>query len=364
MNKNYRIFYLDFIRVISIFLVMFIHVSAIDTTLNIGTGQWQIIKILNYFAHISVPLFFMISGALLLTSRKTSSLSYTWSHRIPRIMIPFLIWSIIYPFAASISTNSFSLNDIFITIRNILNHPTSPILWFMYPLIGVYILSPIIKTFIKSANMQMLIYTVFIWLITCSIIPSIAVLLPKNYQQILTLSPVASFLLVGGFPGYFVLGYLLTKLKPEKINNLILMFVFLITGLTGSFVSQVIPNVFDSNNGYYVTSIWIPIMSTTAFILLRKLGNKITNLSVIKFFEFLSPLVFGIYLFHDLVIINVEPLLMRTITIHGVIATLMRYFIVAVLSIGIIWILNLIPVISYALLGNKSKKKKVNNIKK
>lgn len=78
MNKSHRIFYLDFIRVIAILLVVFIHVSAIDTTLNVGSGQWQITKILNYFAHISVPVFFMISGSLLLNSKKTISLSYTW----------------------------------------------------------------------------------------------------------------------------------------------------------------------------------------------------------------------------------------------------------------------------------------------
>ncbi|WP_235700591.1 hypothetical protein [Companilactobacillus nodensis] len=36
MNNHKRIFYLDFIRVIAIFLVIFIHVSAIDTTLHVA----------------------------------------------------------------------------------------------------------------------------------------------------------------------------------------------------------------------------------------------------------------------------------------------------------------------------------------
>jgi Uncharacterized protein conserved in bacteria len=78
MNKKQRIFYLDFIRVIAILLVIFIHVSTIDTTKHIGTTDWQIVKMLNYFAHISVPIFFMISGTLILNSQKTLSLKYTW----------------------------------------------------------------------------------------------------------------------------------------------------------------------------------------------------------------------------------------------------------------------------------------------
>ena len=112
MNKKQRIFYLDFIRVIAILLVIFIHVSTIDTTKHIGTTDWQIIKMLNYFAHISVPIFFMISGTLILNSPKTLSLKYTWQKRIPRVVIPFIIWSIILPTVISLTSNLLSTNNV------------------------------------------------------------------------------------------------------------------------------------------------------------------------------------------------------------------------------------------------------------
>lgn len=357
MNKNQRIFYLDFIRVIAILLVIFIHVSAIDTVQNIGTGQWQITKILNYFAHISVPVFFMISGSLLLNSKKTTSLSYTWKQRIPRVVIPFVMWSVISPIVVGVYAHSLSLHNVINSVKTILYQPTSPTLWFMYPLIGIYILSPVIKTFVQNATTEMLVYVTGVWLVTCSLLPSIAVMLPKSLEHVLDLSPVANFLLIGGFTGYFILGYLLTKLRVENTKSLVLLLIFLIFGLAGNFVSEAVPKIFDANNGYYVTSIFIPIMSVAAFILLQKWGNSIKNQPTIKVFEFLSPLVFGVYLIHNLLILYVEPWFLAHVGVHGLAATFLRYFVVLILSILIIWILNLIPGVNYLLTGNSSKRK-------
>ena len=357
MNKNHRIFYLDFIRVIAIFLVIFIHVSAIDTIQNIGTGQWQITKILNYFAHISVPVFFMISGSLLLNSKKTTSLSYTWKQRIPRVTIPFIMWSVISPIVVGIYAHSLSFHNVFSVVKTILYHPTSPTLWFMYPLIGIYILSPVIKTFVQNATTEMLVYVTGIWLVTCSLLPSLAVLLPKDMQTILELSSVANFFLVGGFTGYFILGYLLTKVKVESTNNIVLILIFLISGVAGNYVSTAVPQIYDVNNGYYVTSIFIPIMSVAAFILLQKWGSSIKSPTTIKTFEFLSPLVFGVYLIHNLLILYVEPWFTNHVAVHGLAATFMRYIVVSILSVVIIWIFNLIPGVRYLLNGNSKKKK-------
>lgn len=357
MNKNHRIFYLDFIRVIAIFLVIFIHVSAIDTTQNIGTGQWQVTKILNYLAHISVPVFFMISGSLLLNSKKTTSLTYTWKQRIPRVAVPFIMWSIISPIVVGIYAHALSLHNVVSSVKTILNHPTSPTLWFMYPLIGIYILSPVIKTFVQNATTEMLVYITGIWLVACSLLPSLAVLLPKDQQAMLTLSSVANFFLIGGFTGYFILGYLLTKVKVENINNFVLLLTFLIAGIAGNYVSTAVPQIYDPNNGYYVTSIFIPVMSVAAFILLQKWGNRITSKTTIEVFEFLSPLVFGVYLVHNLFILYVEPWFASNIAVHGLIALFLRYIVVAILSVAIIWIFSLIPGLNYLLTGKTHKKK-------
>jgi len=267
------------------------------------------------------------------------------------------MWSVLSPIVVGIYAHSLSLRNVVMSVKTILYQPTSPTLWFMYPLIGVYILSPVIKTFVQNATNKMLIYVLGVWLVTCSLLPSISIMLPSRFEHIFDISPVANFMLIGGFIGYFILGYLLTKLRINETNNLVLLAIFLIAGLAGNFISEAVPKIFDANNNYYVTSIYIPIMSVAAFILLQKWGSKIKSVGTIKVFEFLSPLVFGVYLIHNLLILFIEPWFMNHVAIHGLAATFLRYIVVLALSILIIWILNLIPGINYLLTGNSRKRK-------
>ncbi|GEO59051.1 acyltransferase [Companilactobacillus bobalius] len=357
MDKKQRIFYLDFIRVIAILLVIFIHVSTIDTTKHIGTTDWQIIKMLNYFAHISVPIFFMISGTLILNSPKTLSLKYTWQKRIPRIVIPFVIWSIILPTVISLTSNLLSTNDVWGRLKFILNKPTIPVFWFMYPLIGVYILSPIIKTFVDNASLKMLFYVTSVWLVTCSLLPSVNVMMGKDMKHVFQLSPVSNFLLIGGFTGYFILGYLLSQMDFRNISSFALLTLFIGIGTFGNFFSESVPKTFDTNNSYYVTSLFIPIMSIAAFILLQKWGNSIRSRGVINFFESLAPLVFGIYLLHYLVIFFIEPWFFKNTNLRGIPATFLRYIVVVFITIVIIRVVSFIPGINYLLTGHTRSKK-------
>ncbi|MQS52323.1 acyltransferase [Companilactobacillus mishanensis] len=352
-EKQGRIFYLDFIRVLAIFLVIFIHVSAIDTTLHIGSTQWQITRILNYLAHVSVPMFFMISGALLLSNPRTESISYTWKKRIPRVVIPFVAWSLLSTFFIALYAHSFDLGGALKMYAQFLYQPVSPTLWFMYPLIGLYVLSPVLRTFAKKASTKMLVYITSIWLITNSLMPTLSPFLPKSIMHALEFNPASSFYLVGGFAGYFILGYLITRLDVSKISYWALILIFLICLFAGDAYSTAYPKTNDMWNQYYVTSIFVLIMSLSFYLILQKLGQRTQSVGVKKTFAFFSPLVFGIYLVHNILILFLEHWFMANLPYQGLLATFTRYFAVAILASLIIWLLSLIPGINYILTGTR-----------
>lgn len=355
-TKKERIFYLDFIRVLAIFLVLFIHISAIDTTLHIGSTQWQVTKLLNYFAHVSVPMFFMISGALLLNSPKTESLTYTWKKRIPHVVIPFVLWSLLSTFFIVLYTHNFSLSNTLKMYAVFLYQPVSPTLWFMYPLIGLYVLSPLLRSMVKNAKTSLLTYAVIVWLLTNSLMPTLSALLPKDISHALDFNPSATFYLMGGFVGYFILGYLITKIDVKKINGWLLAIVMLICLFVGNDYSNRFPKTNDPWNQYYVTSIFIVLMSVCAYILLQKWGEHVSAKAPKRVFSFLSPLVFGIYLLHNILILYLEPWFMTHLPYTGLLATFTRYFAIAILATIIIWILSWIPGINYLLTGTTRKK--------
>src|SRR5699024_850981 len=140
-------------------------------------------------------------------------------------------------------------------------------------------------TFVDNADLKMLFYVTSVWLVTCSLFPSVNVMMGKDMKHVFQLSSVSNFLLIGGFTGYFILGYLLSHMDFRNISNFALLTLFIGIGTFGNFFSESVPKTFDNNNSYYVTSLFIPIMSIAAFILLQKWGSSIRSRGTINFFE-------------------------------------------------------------------------------
>lgn len=88
-------FSFDIARIIAISMVVVIHanVSFIQSTegllFKIGTH-------ITGSMTICVPLFFMVSGALLLNLEQSASLRNLFEYRVKKIFVPFFIWSVIY----------------------------------------------------------------------------------------------------------------------------------------------------------------------------------------------------------------------------------------------------------------------------
>lgn len=66
VKRGERIFYLDVIRTVACFAIVMIHSSARYVIMDVGTVDFWIGDVLDSFSRVGVPLFVMISGALLL----------------------------------------------------------------------------------------------------------------------------------------------------------------------------------------------------------------------------------------------------------------------------------------------------------
>jgi surface polysaccharide O-acyltransferase-like enzyme len=86
----------DFIRDLSILLVILSHVSAavVQRMDAIPLDDWMVGNIYNVIARACVPLLFMVSGALLLSRQE--SIWFFYSRRFKRVIFPFLFWSAFY----------------------------------------------------------------------------------------------------------------------------------------------------------------------------------------------------------------------------------------------------------------------------
>ncbi|KXK11967.1 MAG: Inner membrane protein YiaH [Chloroflexi bacterium OLB14] len=161
--KKEHMYWVDLTRVIAIFLVVMIH--AIENIIN----RWNeypaeiqnIANMYNSLTRMSVPLFFMVSGWLLLP--KNESLKDFFYKRFVKVIFPFAIWSLIY-LVWGCGITLAGCKPTFIS-RLIFIHGTYHHLWFMYPLIGLYLITPILRLLIVPDKKYILWYFVALWII-------------------------------------------------------------------------------------------------------------------------------------------------------------------------------------------------------
>ena len=137
--------YIHVIRVIACIMVVCLHslpshgymLETVDGLFKTG---------ITIITQPCVPLFFMITGVLLLPI-KTDPFVF-WKKRITKILFPLLTWGVVY----SILPYLLGKQSLFETIKEILLCPIlypsqiGGILWYLYMLIGLYLIMPFVSS--------------------------------------------------------------------------------------------------------------------------------------------------------------------------------------------------------------------------
>ena len=137
-----------------------------------------------------VPVFFMITGILLLNKNKTITPEMCVKKYAFRMVLALLVFGI--PFAMMqnfMETKQFSLKMIGDSVLAVINDTGWKHLWYVYTLIGIYLMLPVIKKFTDNANDEELKHAAF-WLFVFNFIApfvdslagtSIGISLPVTY---------------------------------------------------------------------------------------------------------------------------------------------------------------------------------------
>ena len=160
-----RIVFWDYVRVFACFLVMVVHASenfygAAGATDMVGPQSYLgseadrlWVAVYDGFSRMAVPLFMIVSAFLLAPMKKEQTMWQFYRQRAIRILPPFFIFMILYstlPMLWGQINGETSLNDM---SRILLNFPSlAGHLWFMYPLISLYLFIPIISPWLSKAT--------------------------------------------------------------------------------------------------------------------------------------------------------------------------------------------------------------------
>ncbi len=324
----------------AMFLVVLAHVCVSRLGHGVGSIDWNIAHSLVIITEVAVPLFFMISGSTILNSPKTRSISYLFKHRLPKILVPFIIWSIITAYFARQLDGTYTYHSFMQSVLSMYHQPVIIAYWFIYPLISLYLLSPLLKAMVDSLSSTGLNYLLILWFVFMMIIPAVIPVLPSDirvYFKAYSMSKIV----FSSYLGYFLLGYKLSQEKHRKTNWLIGILMILIL-----FTINIEIGLIDNRSLWKILNIFsigsVPFIAGLIFVVLRSFENKYHHWFS-KLIEILAPLTYGVYLIHGLVINLIEQW-------FGSNAYFTNFLLVSLISLVVIFILSKIPLIRKILL--------------
>ncbi len=216
-----RILYFDVLNIIACIAVIFLHhnglVHKYTPDMQFAWSQALVIEVVAFFA---VPIFLMITGATLMEYRKRYDTRTFFKKRLSRVLIPFIIWSVI-TFIIALWQGRYALDQLsFTAVWDIfMTSDMMSVYWFFPVIISIYLAMPILSLLTEKVNRKWLWYMATVGLITYSILPPILKLLGLGFNDSYALPLTAGFLI---FP---ILGYLLAT---ENIKTK--WFVFICIG--------------------------------------------------------------------------------------------------------------------------------------
>lgn len=276
MKESFRDCRLDILRVIAISMIILMHSPMPDS----GAPGFVLAGI-SYVTAPGVVLFFMISGALLLDSELATKAFI--KRRFSKILFPTLFWTMFYLLVGCVTQRP----SIATAFKSVLSIPFSVqghgVLWFMYPLAGLYLLTPILSQWLKKASKSEVEFYLLLWAITL-VYPYLSLWLHINESN----SGLLYYF--SGYLGYYVLGFYLKHHYKYCLWHVIV--ALLIAAVTPmALLSSGIE--YDFYKVLWYLSLPVAMMAFVLFVLIMQFPNK--RMSTIGQ---ISKLSFGIYFVH------------------------------------------------------------------
>lgn len=356
IDKNdKRIVWLDFVKFIAIFMMIAVHCTD-NVTPAERSEPWYNLwgSFYGSFMRPAIPLFVMVTGALLLPVRQNISAFY--KKRLTRLIVPFIIWSVLYnlfPWITGLlGLSPTVINDFFAwaepdqsfsgALHNILMIPfnfsmLAVQMWYVYMLIGLYLYMPIFSAWIKQASIKEQQVFLFLWFISL-FIPYLREYLTKDLWGTCSWNEFGLLYYFAGFNGYLLLGYYIVNndinfswsklaivgVPSFAVGYCITFFGFKsVTAVPGQpaelvelFFTYCSPNVL--------------MMTLPVFLVVRKI--QFSSVIIRRFSVSISTCTFGIWMSHYL-FLGPCYMLVESLPLH----TMVKMIVCTILLLSVTW---------------------------
>lgn len=272
----------DLLRNFACLAVVVAHICAsLLYSTPVHSANWFFADLFGAYSRFCVPVFVMLSGALLL-GRPVGEITFdSYKHRFTRLMIPLIFWTLFYISFHSIYKHGFHPGN---ALRSIFSGNPYYHLWYLFMALGLSLFTPFIQQIVAANSKR----TLILLSLTCLAIAAIE-------------SPIQSHSFLPFFIpyiGYYIIGYYLAHCEALPSRWLLALCAIGCGALVTVEIWTLFPRygVHTYDQFYSLFNPFIIIMSAcvfTFFLKLSRIPAWVTRLSAS-----VAPITLGIYLIH------------------------------------------------------------------
>ena len=335
--------YLDILRIIACFFVIVNHTNTYIFQHTEPSLTWFASITYFFFCKTAVPLFVMITGALLLDREETYKKS---AQRILRIFSVIILFSLLYYFEKKDwQISSFSLEDF---IQKIYPENITNAFWYLYLYIGIAAILPVLQRTVKYLGKRDFLYYFIITFGIVNLIPVLGIFI-KGVE----ISPLIFVVGFNSYLGMLLLGHYIEKYADIRKKHFVLSVVVFATSIAANVIATYYLYLNRSaNEGNYLqlddrtmTSIVLP--SVCLFCAAKYICShiKISDCAGLCIHT-ISRLTFGIYLLSDWLLIKMNYIYSKLYSMtHPLLAVVIYEIIIFISGALITGVLKKLPVI-------------------
>lgn len=366
-NTKTHIGWVDYLRVFACILVVLAHscdpfVAKTDSNYS----EFLSGSFLGSLVRSCVPLFVMISGVLLIPVKTDISTFYT--KRLKRIILPFVFWSLALPLLyyfylnfgfdtvnPNISLADHSLDATLVKLYTFVfnfNYDTIP-LWYVYMLIGLYLLIPILSGWLSQASKKDIQVVLGIWLFS-TVLQYIELGAPflgytgnggnLGMWGVCDWNAYGSLYYFSGFMGYLILGHYLVKypLNWSMSKSIKIGLPVFLVGFAITYIGFVMTQRYFPENFSYLEIIWsfnninVVMMTVSIFIVAQNIKRQPSTRT-----KLVSSLTYGIFLAHFFFVQVVYDFLYPLFNLPTPVVILLITALSFIVSLFVVWLLSL-----------------------
>lgn len=287
--------YIESLRILATFAVVMIHICMTEVV-NYSIDEIGIVNYIFYsigygLVRWAVPIFIMITGSLLLPQNKKLSEAKVIQY-IKRMVITLLLFGTAYACIEIVFTDGLSKWYLLIpkALLRVLEMKSWDHLWYLYLLIGLYIMTPFTKAALEKLDSKTLYHLIIVLYFINYIIPTV--------NTIFGLSISKFWIAANGYYLYYLIGFYLTLPENMFVMNKKVLYI-------AGVISMLIICIWDGIKIWFMGdySHWIreancliPFIAVAIFVYFK--SNEPINWSTGKIGSSISRCSFGIYLLH------------------------------------------------------------------